>query len=138
MADSALVFAQELNQFGDWLIAIARVCHSTSIDVLLTYTISQPVIHRLSVPVVPLIARHRPRRLGDPVEAEDLVLTHTPSVTTFILLVLDHRPCNPATTAEFLSPVRPQHLFLRSRPSSMSDEAGRGRGPSPSGACEYS
>jgi hypothetical protein len=91
MADSALVFSHELNQFGDWLIALARVCHSTSIDVLLTYPISQPVLHRLSVPVVPLISRHRPRRFGDPVEAEDLFLTHTPSETNFLGLVLDHR-----------------------------------------------
>jgi hypothetical protein len=90
MADSALYFVQELNQFVDWLIALARVCHSTSIDVLLTYPISQPVLHHLSVPVVPLLAKHRPRRLGDPVEAEDLVLTYAPS-ETILQLVLDHR-----------------------------------------------
>jgi hypothetical protein len=88
MADSALVFVQILNQFCDWFIALARVCHSTSIDVLLTYTISPPVLHRLKVPVVPLLARHRPRRLGDPVEAEDLVLTHTPLEINFLGLVL--------------------------------------------------
>jgi hypothetical protein len=56
MADSALVFFPELKQFCDWLIALARVCNSTSIDVLLTYPISPPVLHRLSVPVVPLLA----------------------------------------------------------------------------------
>jgi hypothetical protein len=77
MAESALVFVQELNLLSDWLIALARACHSTSIDGLLTYPIFLPVLHLVSVPVVPLLARHRHLRLGDQVEADDLVLTNT-------------------------------------------------------------
>jgi hypothetical protein len=88
MADSALVFVQELNQFGDWLIALARVFHSTSIDVLRTYPISQPVLHRLSVPVVPLPARHRPRSFGDPVEAEDVTGPNTLGLAYYALGIL--------------------------------------------------
>ena len=136
MADSAPVFALELNLCGDLLIGLVQVCHSTSIDVSPTCPRSRHDFRPVSDPAAPLLSRNPLRRPGGQAEAADFLVTHTPSETILRLLGHDHLRCNPSgpLTEEGSTSLLAPPPGTRSRPPSPWDEVGRGRGSSPSAA----